>query len=202
MLIDTNIKNVKLKNAFIVFITLIGCLFVKVSGIRFPWAITPAMSVIGFYHIGYCYKKNELIIECNISKILDKWHIKIALSCLFVIFILFSIPFNGNLNVRLGNWGLIPLTYLNAIICIYILFKLSKLLSNYMVSNILSYLGRNSIIYLCINHPVLSINDLLLTRVIDSDAIKIVLCFAISVLVMTIMSFIINHSVLKRIIGK
>ena len=98
-----------IKLVLIVFLTVVGSLFPNVMGFRLPMSIDTSLVTIGFFYVGYYIKKHFI----------DKKSVNKCVLCSLLTVIcsvsLFVIQKNEQLNIRLGNWGIFPITYFTAI---------------------------------------------------------------------------------------
>lgn len=102
---------------------------------------------------------------------------------------------NDSLNIGLGNYGIAPLTYFSAVMCIILLYfcvnRMEKILKIKKSLDELSVIITTCIVYICLNHPVLNItkNFLFLIGIVGDLIAEyialIMLKFAISVLILS-----------------
>lgn len=200
VIIDININYKNLKYLILTLITVIGCVWTKFIH-YLPWGINSAMSVLGFFAIGYWYRISgeELFskYENRIESSLIKWFICIILMMIFGKLIML----NDFLNTRTGEFGIFPLSYLNACIYCYLLYFLSKDIRCVKINEILSIIGINSIIFLCTNHPALKISSYMLKAIgfTIGSLSEILLEFFVAMTLMLIMSSIVKRTKLKAI---
>lgn len=185
-IIDNAIK-VKWKKVFLLIcITIVGCKWTQYFHFL-PWGINSAMSAIGFFAFGNWFRIDG---EEIILKYFDNH--KVALMGKNIMFVVLSvvigsfIMINDKVNMRVGNFGFVLLSYFSAICCCILLFVLAKLLENNFIEkkhlSVLLYIGRNSIIYVCVNHLALNIAKKILIsgRFVPGTAVEIIFEFVIA----------------------
>lgn len=147
------IPNVFLRNIIPFIVSTLGCMLGKYYAINFPWSIFPAFVAVAFIHMG------KIMKQYNTSKIMIRFqHMKIVEIILLFIISLCLIILNGEVNMRIGIYGSIILFYLNAFLSIMILWNICQVLNkqskhyfNKKINNILKYIGKNSLTFLCLN---------------------------------------------------
>ena len=202
-IIDHLIKNRTSLNAVVIILSLIGNLFAGFSPIRLPWALDAALVAIGFMHIGRLVveHKNQTIIK----KIMQlKWHEFLA-TCLFTLVLIFV---NGYINLRTGEYSCIPLFWINALLAIIVLINFSKYYCNASANsvvinyskNIMSYIGKNSITFLCLNQITIKF----FTLIFDFMPILVykVLVLLMTITTLCLVNYFINLTRFRILLGK
>lgn len=64
---------------------------------------------------------------------------------------------NGYINMREGRYAFIPLFWINALLSVYVGISISKMICKTEKTKWLTSIGRNSIIYVCMNQFVIMI---------------------------------------------
>lgn len=199
--IDKISKNVFTQNILILGGVLLGHILVKVLPVRLPYASDAALVGLGLFHIGVLIREESVIKRC-LSLLRWKWFV--AAICITVLIFL-----NGYINMRTGNYAIIPLFWMNAIGAIIVGLNLAKYIEIYikevLVKGIMS-IGRNSIVYVCLNQVVL----LILKKLIEVLSLQIyipniiikIIELGVALLILGICSSVINHTKLKVFIGK
>lgn len=116
-----------------------------------------------------------------------------------------SILGNGKVNVRTGEWAFLPLSYINAMAAVWIYFCIALLICKKVkrLAGILRYIGENSIVFVCTNHPVIHISRKLLEIMWKGNyVVGEMLVFVISVVLMICLSEVFLRTKLKFFIGK
>ncbi|HAH18651.1 acyltransferase [uncultured Eubacterium sp.] len=147
----------------------VGCIAVAMTGctlrriffamhtdyVRPIWNIDSAMTAVGFMYIGYLafIFKETKIVKCALN--LPKY---IILPMLIVNIYLASITY---ITMWANDYKNIPLLWINGIMGSIIWYSISKHIDNSKIlevqalGNLLAYIGKNSIIFLCWNQLVL-----------------------------------------------
>lgn len=155
-ILDHCIKNVWILSGLVAFSALLGCLLHHFLKEPYFLAYNAAMVGVGIMHLGFLFK-NMSIITLRMKCL--SWP---KLSLGFVINGIL-ILLNSPVNMRTGEYGIIPLFWLNAIGCSILLwilsFKLNKLKLNSKVTNeIISFIvkiGKRSLTFLSLNQVII-----------------------------------------------
>ena len=200
----------KVKNPFkpilIVIIAIFGNLAVKILPFRLPFALDAAFTGVGLMYIGNLikiYKNNKYV-----NKILNMNNL-----CTVILFLIsiFLISVNTYINMRIGEYGILPLFWINAILSSLIILLFSKKMNKYLNNNIKEFfvsIGKNSIIYLCLNQIVISVINKIINIIrcnnINSFVTLLVklIELIIVMVVLWICNIIIQNTKLKFLIGK
>lgn len=133
----------KNRNIFIIllFFSIFGYLYSKYIIKPLPWSIDAALTAVVFYGIGYIFKEKNFLLSVSNLKVF------IILSCINLLSGFYNprISMFGNVY---GNYFLFYLSAFSGVIAFIILVRLVK------ESNILLYIGKNSIIYLALHQAV------------------------------------------------
>ena len=126
------------------YMVLICCsILASICPVVLPLALREGLVACVFIVIGRLIKENE---ERVFNK--TKWWYFVRLIMVVVL-----IQLNGNVNLRTGYCGIYPLMVYNAIICTILLWKLCKFLCTVSaIPNFILEIGRESLIYPCLNH--------------------------------------------------
>lgn len=138
-------------------VALIGNLIPLFSHHPIPFALDSAAVGVGFLHLGYLFKGAETSI---------RERIRIPISMLIIVgFMIFTgLNFvNPAVNMRTGTYGVIPLFWLNATGMSLVIWLFSSGIDNPLekrrilnqVSRLLKLVGKESLIFLCLNQVVI-----------------------------------------------
>ncbi len=191
-LIDKFVKNTWTKVFLLIVLSAIGCLWGSVLSFRLPWGIQDALAVQMFFLAGHSYRQ----LEERGSGVVKSWE---ALGgkrklCFLIVGILIDalmIGKNGFVNIRVGQWPGWIFTYVNAILAVWLWAELIKcLMKNRVLARVPGYvfrrMGMYSIVWLCINHPVIRLAKLIANAIcphvrfaLQQQAVIVILAFAI-----------------------
>lgn len=178
-------------------LVVVGSYSNRILGFPLPWALSASFVGLGLYWEGNFIKKNE----DKFYRLLNmNWGQVLIFSGITTAFIFI----NGYVNMRTGNYAFIPLFWINATCSIFIGVSISKIfekiLGNKILGEWLIAIGRNSIVYVCLNQIVI----LCLTQILTSIPIYIskILIFAGSMISLYILSILFTSTKLKILIGK
>ena len=134
----------------IIPLALIGSFADQLLHYPLPWALSASFVGLGLYWFGEMSKKYEdklvKLLNMNWWQILVIGAITTAL--IFV---------NGYINMREGTYAFIPLFWINALLSVYVGISISKMMSKIDKIKWLTSIGRNSIVYVCLNQFVIMV---------------------------------------------
>lgn len=188
-------------------LALIGCMEISIVPGRYPLALGPGLVGLGLFHaarwIRDCTGRVHVVTAVSSRLILSVWIIANAI----LIFV------NDEVNMREGRYGLLILFWINAVSCSLLLLNLCREFWDQcgdcrileLVTNELSYIGRNAIIYVCLNQLVLYLLTLAWDISSYGTAARFLLKlvrFVIAMIILRACSLIINRTPLRITIGK
>ena len=207
IIIDKYATTFKRKGLVIACIALFGNLFTTLFGVRLPLAIDTSFVATGFIFLG-----NVARINSSNNKIKQLFHMRPFPLVLLIVLNTFFCFLNGGINMRTGHYSIIPLFWLNALTAIIVYWNLSIFLCNIMANNNIIWfkreiidIGKNSIIYLCLNQTVIwGVSTLLrkLGLLPASWGFKCLIVMLISLVILKFAERIIIHSQLRVLFGK
>lgn len=142
VIVENNIKSDFVKMIMVCAIFAMGIL-IATFNIKLPWGVGIAFVGVLFYHIGVCTKKYETKLQ----------ELNRGYGIVFLIVGMLIIMLNSNVNMRLEKYGNPVMFVLGAIFTTIGLLKISYRISlskNILITE-LNYIGRNSLVYLCLN---------------------------------------------------
>lgn len=164
---------------------------------KLPFSLGAAFVGVGFMHIGWlCFHKEkgrQLI------------HMGIGRSVLLGAVITMLIFVNGNVNMRIGVYACVPLFWINAVCATLVGINISRFCEICFMKSIineLEYIGRNSIIYVCLNQLIIMlvvnfVNVLDFPRVLNKGIILLGTMF-----ILKVMTHICMNTKVKFLFGK
>jgi len=193
-LLDKYLKdNVVCFTIVVIFMVLIGTLVPKMTGLRLPWAIDVSLVSIGFCHIGRLIGNKKIPhadFVANLNSIFT-----------FLVIIAFSVLVfvNGYVNMRTADYAIVPLFWINSISLIIGWLNLARIVDNKLTSlhvlgwiiTEMKFIGKNSIIYLCLNQFTILILNLIVDKMVSLTGITIP--YIIISIVFLILTLIILH---------
>lgn len=182
-------------NIIIFIISIIGNTAIYLFPFRLPWALDASFVGLGIFHIARLMKKNSNFFNLNILKT-----IFLGISTTIAIFI------NGYINMREGTYAFIPLFWINAIASSIFGFNICRIIEEKnilkKIVKTIEHIGRNSIIYLCLNQAVSkTVSRIFQCLNIPIILLKITVLF-VSLIILWYCDKLINHTKLKVLIGK
>lgn len=134
-----------------------------VLSFRLPMGLDTALVSLLFYHVGHLFQKMNIIDQIinALSKLKIGYRLLVLIFCvsLATVFI-FA---NQDFNMRKMQWGIIPLSILNAIISTMILIVVSKIfvddhsIKDNIITKLTCFISEVSIMYVCVNHMTIDI---------------------------------------------
>ena len=136
----------------VVVLTVIGMLATIIFPFRLPWALDAAFVGIGVFHIARMIRKTKAKKVLN----LKIWP-SLMMGVIFTILIMVS----PKINMRTGNYGWYLPFWINALGATVAGWNLSRYLEQFLnrfvpvIDRWLKNIGKNSIVYLCLNQLVI-----------------------------------------------
>lgn len=200
-IIDRYVASEPLKAIIIALIALGGNLYKVIFSLTLPLALGPAFVGTGLYYIGHLCRKgadNKVVhFVFNLP-----WIPNLLLGIMTTILIFL----NGYINMRTETYAVIPLFWVNAILAVIVGVNLSKLLYKYIQNSIVEKwlvgVGKESIVYVCLNQVVIIIIRKVTQMLNMPVYLSSVLVLVITMTFLWIISKIIVNTKLKLLIGK
>lgn len=197
-LLNVYVRNLFVQTVLVTGIALFGCLAPSILPFRLPWSMDAGMTGAGFLHMGYLFQ-NVMRTDIRRRLLSLRWYVCFALSAALVVLA----HLNGGINMRTGQYSNIPLFWLNAAIGILIMLNLSRWLEEKLpwpkIIRAISFIGENSIVFLCFNICVI----FCVRKIIGSETLpQDFLVAAISIVLLWIAAWIISKTKLRVIFGR
>lgn len=182
------------RKEYILFITVICVAIGHLTcfyNIDLPWSLDAALIGVGLMYFGELIHRKKLLYL--------KWYWLIAL----IVVVGLGIYLNKPVNMNSGIYGNVLLFWINAIGATVVGLNLSRLLcckfSKSIIINYFSWIGNNSIVFLCCNHlPILFVSRLLLRFGLSNT----VLATIISMMLISFICLVFINTPLILFIGK
>lgn len=209
-LIVYSIKKENVTTILIVAVSMLVSLVTVFTDFRLPLTLDISLSCLVYYHAG---RYLRLFVDKYSIREKCKLHYKktFLISVVLMIINVILTFCNGYVNIKMGWHAFVPLTWINAFIGITSLYLFSVFVANklsFMVKP-LSFVGRNSIVYLCLNQLVIMILTMLIGAPIGNmgqitiyGLLISVLILLLTMLVLSGLVFVFNKTFLKFAIGK
>ena len=193
----------------IVLLVIAGTAIPMLLKIRLPWAMDISLVSLGFCHIGR-------LISANKSKPVIIRLLNMNFFCTIIVIALFSILVfvNGYVNMRKGEYSIVPLFWLNATGLIVGWLNIARITDS-SLNNIpvvdkvieeMKFIGRNSIIYLCLNQlTILVIKKIIKFLPVSQNIWLVVISFAtliMTLVMLHLITLLFNGTKLKLMLGK
>jgi fucose 4-O-acetylase-like acetyltransferase len=195
---------IKFTNALLCLVIVLLLMVLGLYGNLFlPWSADSALVAVAFYCFGYCLRQRcshawKWLIDRNVFvKVL-------GLMFANVMYILL-IYMNGENNIRACSYGKYPIVY---VVCAVLGTMIWWLIAHMLTSSEkeickscvkgLSYIGRYSLLYVCLNQLPVAI----LNRIMPDNAVVVALETIIIIAGLTVLNRIILHSRFKFLIGR
>lgn len=194
----------KMKSLIICGCVGVGMLLPMLLPFRLPWAFDTALVGIGFYYIArlmHMYEeKREIHFLLNMPVYL--W-VMMAVANIVFIFL------NGYVNMLAGKYAIWPLFYLNALSGILILVNMAKYLMKLedvivcgAILKLLQSIGKNSLVYLCLNQVVIRIVKEIVSCFVWNVFYKKIIIIFFTIMLLFCFDIVIRRTRLKIVIGK
>ncbi len=210
-LIDRFVPQTWTRVFLIVLISSVGALWSYVIPFRLPWGLQDAFAVQMFFLFGHAYRKWE---ESG-SGVVRSWE-RLGAGrkiCFLLVGILIDgifIGYNGSVNIRLGVYPGFVLTYFNALLATWLWAELiTCLMTNRVLAKVPGYvfkrIGLYSIVWLCINHPVIRLAKrigLALFSNVQYPIIRRAFIVVVAMAIMYAIAEIVMHTPARVVFGK
>lgn len=169
---------------------------------RLPWGADTALVGVGFLHAGSMFRQSD-----KLDKLLN---LKLLPSILSGGGITALIFLNYPVNLRSGNYHIWILFWVNAIGAIVVGWNIARILDQTLsdakfikvIREWLIHIGKNSIVYLCLNQFVITVIIKALSRFDNYGFILKIPELILTLLVLCIAEKIICHTKMKVVIGR
>ncbi len=205
--IESYVNNSVIKDIIVIMISLLGNItnffFPDDWLYKLPFAFDASLVGCGFFHIAYTLKSEEKGIRKRIFNFSPMEQLGGAIICVILIFT------NDSVNMRTGEYGIIPLFWVNAIWAIILGINLSKdiiklkkcPLINYLTTK-LAEIGKNSIIYLGMNQLIIAVVTKFFRKIKLPIWIFPVVILFVTILILKQCETVFQKTKLKMLIGK
>ena len=211
-LLDCFIKDRRLLTVAAAVIGTVGYVLPKIMSFRLIWGLEPAFVGVLCIHTGVLIKEYAVIEKIfDFRKKRKLWFytglLAVTAGVIALVFV------NDENNMRVAEWGIIPLSYINSTVISIIIIIISKMAADIKSADrniIIRWLCRisvTSMVYVCINHLCIKGARFVLNRAfglvgIDNKYVIVCLTFVIALAVMFVISEIVFRTPLKRIFGR
>ena len=164
--------------------------------VRLPFCLNASFVGLIFFQIGvgiqYCLQRKNIISKLFSLSLTKNIFLFLLLNILVLI--------NSITYMRLYQYGFIPLFYLNAMLGYILTINVSKYIykfttnKNYIINNILINIGKNSILFVCLNGVFI-----LGTKYCNTS---VLITFIYSLVMIYLISYLINRTNLKVVLGR
>lgn len=134
----------------IIPLVLVGSFADQLLPYPLPWALSASFVGLGLYWFGEMSKKYEAKLEKLLN--MNWWRILVVGAITTILIFV-----NGCINMRQGRYAIIPLFWINALLSVYLGISISKMICKTGKIKWLTSIGRNSIVYVCLNQIVIRI---------------------------------------------
>ncbi len=171
LMLNKLLNNIVLVTISVFILALLGNSFQFMCQLIPPLGLDAALVGLGFYHLGRMFKKLDL----KDHKLMNLSIVEATLlGCIGII----SAYYSGYVNMRTGNYSFIPLFWMNSILIITALWNICKILNvglnKTKVYKYITNIGKDSMVYLCLNQLIIRFLVFLLQYfIIDHYLLKI-----------------------------
>lgn len=185
----------------IAFLVATGMVALKILPFRLPWALDASFIGIGFFHIARVIKNFHA--ECFLR--LTLWQ-SLLIGIIFSAIIMLC----PRINMRTGTYGWYLPFWINALGAIMAGWNISRYAEQilihskflHMVLVWLKGIGKNSIVYLCMNQTVIMVLTIILNRAGIGGMIRKVFTLLCTMIILLFFEKLICETKLKQIIGR
>ena len=204
-LIDRYICREVWKHCIVVLLCAFGNLYSLFLPIALPFSLGAALVGLGLFHIGRYAKK-----YCDSKVINRSFKLPIPLLILLTVVTVALIFINGYVNMRSETYAIIPLFWINAILAIVLGINYSKIFDtvlddNNVIKKWIVDIGKNSIVYVCLNQVVIMGSRWLVNSIIPSEVywlVRSLVVFVITFGVLFLLTLMLTKTKLKVLLGR
>ena len=159
-----------------------------------PWALSASFVGLGLYWLGEKSKK----YEDKLDKLnMNWWHILVVGAITTVLIFV-----NGYINMREGRYAIVPLFWINALLSVYLGISISKMICKTEKIKWLTSIGRNSIVYVCLNQIVIMVLKKVFSYIQMPTLVSHLLVLVFSLIALYWLAELFTRTKLKVFIGK
>ena len=160
-----------------------------------PWALSAAFVGLGLYYLGEYVKNNELKFRHLLNM---NWAMIIVVGLVTAVLVFL----NGYINMREGKYAIIPLFWINALLSIFVGISISKKVCKLENVEWIKSIGKNSIVYVCLNQITILFLTKLISLINLPMVISKIVILAISMIILQLCCILFTKTKLKCFIGK
>jgi uncharacterized protein YacL len=165
-----------------------------------------SLSVLVYFYLGYNGRAILARIDGVLEKIPRRW-MRIALFIAAAVLNYICVRVDYIPNLRNGEWGIVLLTHLNTcmimLLWVYFFRFTDEIRFLKPVNNMLKFIGKNSVIFMCFNHVGLKIGLAAATLLsIQNPFIFKTVYYLCSIFAVVPLVFLFNKTGLHKIFGK
>ena len=200
-LIDRYITNEDAKWITIIVIAGFGNCVGNILPFTLPYAMGASMVGIGLFQMGYLLRKyeNAKFMKHILNMPFYEWLI-LAVATVLLIFQ------NGYINMREETYDGVLLFWINTVLAVIIGINFSKLIYRLIhdtyICKWLCSIGRDSIVYVCLNQLVIMLIMNYISTILESWLLSRIIVLCLSLLILLILSLLFTKTKLKLLIGK
>lgn len=200
-LIDRYIPNEDAKWAVIIVIAVFGNSTGHIFSFLLPYAMSAAMVGVGLFHMGYLMRKYE-----NTPFMKHIFHMPFYEWFLCTVTVTFLIFQNGYINMPSETYDEVLFFWINVSLAVIVGLNLSKfvykLTHNTYICKWLCSIGRNSIVYVCLNQLLILFAKKHIYPIFESLWLQRISTLCFTLLILLIFSLLFTRTKLKILIGK
>lgn len=179
----------------IITLILVGSFADQLLPYPLPWALSASFVGLGLYWFGEMSKKFEDKLEKLLN--MNWWQVLIVGAITTMLIFM-----NGYINMRQGKYAFIPLFWINALLSVYVGTSISKMICQTGKTQWLTSIGRNSIVYVCLNQIVIRALNKAFSLIQMSTVVLHFLVLAICLFILYWLAELFMRTRLKMFIGK
>lgn len=199
------IKSHIIKNLIIIIVALVGNIATDIYPFRMPYALDASFVGVGMIHIAQLIRQYEN--KRGINCLLNLHWLNCIISGSIITILIF---FNGCINMRNGEYAIVPLFWINAVGAILVGINLSKYILYLkeksgcitFFADQLIEIGKNSIVYVCLNEVVILLVSERLSLINFSGRWFSLSLFTISLCILRVVDVMLRNDRFRIVLGK
>ena len=198
------INDIHLEFSFSLVVLIFGYIFSNFLHFQLPWSINAALVGVFFLFVGSFFRKTKC--WCLFEQ-KSKKDIIVIFSALLCLVMFSALAFlNKEVNMRTGDYEFLPLFLISSIgisltICIVTKF-FYVILDRLFIGKVFSWIGNQSIVFLCLNLPFIHLINHFLSFIRISKIVSKCACFIVTCFILYAFALLVSKTFLAFFIGR
>ncbi len=210
VLLERFIKDEWIRAVVIIVLSFIGSMWGKTMPFLLPWGWQNAMAILVYFWLGNTYRRHQ-----GDFRFFESWRSqgqkrKVVFLIIGLLVNAVFIYQNKLTIIKDRSWGVVPATYFNAVVAVWLYAELAKILAKrkkFMATcgRVLAHIGQYSIVWVCINHMTIKLAKrglALLNISFQHVLLKDIVVVLVTYVIIAVVAEVVMRTPLKIIVGK